>query len=76
MVAGAVIEGHGRMRGDPAGVVVASPGIRFPDRMASGLMVRRGRVKWARLGRLVLALAFVGRVMKAGQAPGIRGKRR
>ena len=30
VVAGAVIEGHGRMRGDPAGVVVASPGHPFP----------------------------------------------
>lgn len=76
VVAGAVIEGFGGMCGDGPGALVTAPGIRFRGREVSAVMLQRGRMMWARLGRLVFAACVVGRVMEAGQAPGVRRERR
>ena len=76
VVAGAVIGGVAGMRGDRPAVVVTAPGIRFRSRVVSALMCRRDRMMWMRIGRLVLARGVVGRVMEAGQPPGVRRERR
>ena len=74
MVAGAVIGGFDAMRGDRPGGVVAVGGLGFPDRVVSVLVFLRGRMMWVRLGRPVFARGIVGRMMDAGQAPGVRGE--
>ena len=77
VVAGAVIEVVAGMCGDrPAVVVVTAPVVRFRSCVVSALMLRRGRMMGMRIGRLVFARDVVGRVMEAGQAPGVRRERR
>ena len=75
-VAGMCGASVGRMCRDSAALVVAPPDIRFRSRVVSALMFRRGRMMCMRIGRPVFARGVVGRVMEAGQAPGVRRERR
>lgn len=79
MVAGAVIGGFGQMIRGRAGlrVVAGTEGSRSRARRMRRLKGWRDRIMRDRItrDRVVIARGFVGRVMLAGQPPGIRGER-